>query len=109
MAVAVYIVKLELFTNVSFSFQDTIGFPVPYIGFLSMQGSFYPMLSPILTPNYKREIITPFVKLPTSSASGRKRIDVYQDMDHWPWMKQVRSLFLNLLSGKNSKSGSSII
>ena len=93
MAVAVYIVKLELFTNVSFSFQDTIGFPVPYIGFLSMQGSFYPMLSPILTPNYKREIILPFVKLPTSSFSGLQRIDVYQDMDHWPWTKQVKSFF----------------
>ena len=74
-----------------------------------MQGSFYPMLSPILAPDYKREIVLPFEKLPTSSASGLKRIDVYQDMDHWSWKMKVRSFFLNLLSEEISKNGSDII
>ena len=47
-----------------------------------MQGSFHPMLSPILAPNHQREIDLPFKKLPTSGISGFNTIDVYQEQEN---------------------------
>ena len=40
-----------------------VGFPVPYVGFLSLQGSFFPMASPIVIPNYEEEKVLSLKKL----------------------------------------------
>ena len=47
-----------------------------------MQGSFHPMLSPILAPNYQREIVLPFKKLPTAGIRGFNTIDIYQEQEN---------------------------
>ena len=41
-----------------------VGFPVPYIGFLSHQGPFFPMASPIVIPNHSEEKVLSLKKLP---------------------------------------------
>ena len=41
-----------------------VGFPVPYIGFLSHEGSFFPMASPIVIPNNSEEKDLSLKKLP---------------------------------------------
>ena len=43
-----------------------VGFPVPYIGFLSHEGSFSPMVSPILIPNHMGEKVLASEKLPSA-------------------------------------------
>ena len=40
-----------------------VGFPVPYVGFLSLQGSFFPMASPIVIPNHEEEKVLSLRKL----------------------------------------------
>ena len=40
-----------------------VGFPVPYVGFLSLQGSFFPMASPIVIPNDEEEKVLSLKKL----------------------------------------------
>ena len=40
-----------------------VGFPLPYVGFLSLQGSFYPMASPIVIPNHEEEKVLSLRKL----------------------------------------------
>ena len=40
-----------------------VGFPVPYVGFLSLQGSFFPMASPIVIPNHEEEKVLSLKKL----------------------------------------------
>ena len=44
-----------------------VGFPVPYIGFLSLQESFFPMASPIVIPNYDKEKVLSLKKLEKAS------------------------------------------
>ena len=40
-----------------------VGFPLPYVGFLSLQGSFFPMASPIVIPNHEEEKVLSLKKL----------------------------------------------
>ena len=47
-----------------------VGFPVPYVGFLSLQGSFFPMASPIVIPNYDKEKVLSLKKLEKASFTG---------------------------------------
>ena len=47
-----------------------VGFPVPYVGFLSLQGSFFPMASPIVIPNYDKEKVLSLKKLEKASSTA---------------------------------------
>ena len=47
-----------------------VGFPVPYVGFLSLQGSFFPMASPIVIPNYDKEKVLSLKKLEKASLTA---------------------------------------
>ena len=47
-----------------------VGFPVPYVGFLSLQGSFFPMASPIVIPKYYKEKVLSLKKLEKASFTG---------------------------------------
>ena len=52
-----------------------IGFPVPYIGFLSHEGSFSSMASPIVIPNHSEEKVLSLKKIVSGglSTSNDKR------------------------------------
>ena len=58
-----------------------VGFPVPYIGFLSLQGSFFPMASPIVIPNHSEEKVLSLKNLPAVGF-------ISYDFDHFAWCKR---------------------
>ena len=55
----------EIVLNCPVIYSVWVGFPVPYIGFLSHEGSFFPMVSPIVIPNHMGEKVLASEKLPS--------------------------------------------
>ena len=54
---------------------------MPYFAFVSMQGSFFSMPSPILVPKYDNNRTISLEKLPPGGLSGYGRIFIYNNLD----------------------------
>jgi hypothetical protein len=58
---------------------EVVGFPIPYIGFLSMEGYLFVLTSPIVLPKFTYEKKLSLKKLPTSGLSGYGVIYAYNE------------------------------
>ena len=58
---------------------EVVGFPIPYIGFLSMEGYLFVLTSPIVLPKFTYEKKLSLKKLPASGLSGYGVIYAYNE------------------------------
>ena len=58
---------------------EVVGFPIPYIGFLSMKGYLFALTSPIVLPEFLNEKTLSLKKLPKPGLKGLGAIYVYNE------------------------------
>ena len=58
---------------------EVVGFPIPYIGFLSKKGYFFVLTSPIVLPEFLNEKTLSLKKLPKPGLKGLGAIYVYNE------------------------------
>ena len=60
-------------------YLEVVGFPIPYIGFLSMEGYLFVLTSPIELPEFLNEKTLSLKKLPKPGLKGLGAIYVYNE------------------------------
>ena len=78
----IYPKKFHNYHHTYFQLLDTIGFPIPFIAFVSKKGWLCPILSPILIlQQHENERVFSLKKLPASGLYGYGRIYSYYEQD----------------------------